>query len=636
MSLHQLRAREFGSDEEAKRLVALQRYHILDTPPDGTFDRITAIAARLFSVPISIISLVDRDRIWFKSHHGIDVQQIARTPGLCASAILQRAPWILTDAKIDPRSRANPLVAGDFGLRFYVGVPLKTHDGYNVGTLCVIDRAPHTVTDEQIAHLTDLAAIVMDQMELRRSVRARLAAETVQRDTERQSRALLDALPVAVYTTDAEGRITYYNEAAVELSGRRPELGSDQWCVTWRLYWPDGTPLPHDECPMAVTLKENRPVRGLEAVAERPDGTRVPFLPYPTPLHDASGRLIGAINMLADISERKRVEAYEQRLISIIESSEDAILSEDLDGIITSYNRAAERLFGYTAEEVIGKSIGVLIPQERADEELKILARIRRGEHIDHHETVRRRKDGSLVDVSLTVSPVRNAGGTIVGASKIARDITERKRAQAHQELLLREMNHRVKNLFAIANGVVTLSGHSARTPQEATKTIRGRLDALARAHELVIPAGGAMVNCKAATVDALVRTICSPYFDRDCPERITLEGPSVQMSGHAVTSLALILHELATNAAKYGALSSLSGRIDVVWSQRDDKFHMTWREHGGPAFDGCPIGEGFGTLLVRRSVEDQLGGAISYQWKSEGVIVHLSVPAERLVEREL
>ena len=107
-------------------------------------------------------------------------------------------------------------------------------------------------------------------------------------------------------------------------------------------------------------------------------------------------------------------------------------------------------------------------------------------------------------------------------------------------------------------------------------------------------------------------------------------------MSGHAVTSLALILHELATNAAKYGALSSLSGRIDVVWSQGDDKFHMTWREHGGPALDGSPNAEGFGTLLVRRSVEDQLRGAISYQWKSEGVVVHLSVPAERLVEREL
>jgi two-component sensor histidine kinase len=155
------------SGDEQSRLAAVRRYDLLDTPPDGMFDRVTAIAARLFSVPISIISLVDKDRIWFKSHHGLDVKQIGRDPGLCASAILQADPWILNDAKVDPRSLANPLVAGDFGLRFYVGVPLRTHDGFNLGTLCVIDREPRSVTEEQIANLRDLASTVMDQMELR-------------------------------------------------------------------------------------------------------------------------------------------------------------------------------------------------------------------------------------------------------------------------------------------------------------------------------------------------------------------------------------------------------------------------------------------------------------------------------------
>lgn len=156
-------------DTEMSRLAAVRRYDILDTPPDGIFDRITAIAARLFSVPISIISLVDEDRIWFKSRHGVDVEEIGRDPGLCASAILQADPWILNDARADPRSLANPLVAGEFGLRFYVGVPLRTNDGFNLGTLCVIDREPRTVTDEQIANLRDLASTVVDQMELRLS-----------------------------------------------------------------------------------------------------------------------------------------------------------------------------------------------------------------------------------------------------------------------------------------------------------------------------------------------------------------------------------------------------------------------------------------------------------------------------------
>ena len=154
-------------EAENARLQALRRYQILDTPPDGSFDHIATVAAKLFDVPIAIVSLVDHDRIWFKARHGVDVQQIGRDPGLCASAILQRDAYILTDASRDPRSLANPLVAGEFGLRFYVAAPLRTHDGHNLGTLCVIDRRPRSVSPEQIEQLEALASVVVDQMELR-------------------------------------------------------------------------------------------------------------------------------------------------------------------------------------------------------------------------------------------------------------------------------------------------------------------------------------------------------------------------------------------------------------------------------------------------------------------------------------
>jgi two-component sensor histidine kinase len=156
---------------ESARLDAIRRYDILDTPADGAFDRVTALAARRFQVPIAIISIVDEDRIWFKSHHGLEVSQIGRDPGLCASAILQSDPYILLDAKTDPRSLANPLVAGEFGLRFYAGVPLQTSDGHNLGTLCIIDKEPRPIDQSQIDDLTDLASMVMDQMELRLSAR---------------------------------------------------------------------------------------------------------------------------------------------------------------------------------------------------------------------------------------------------------------------------------------------------------------------------------------------------------------------------------------------------------------------------------------------------------------------------------
>ena len=161
--------------DEAKRLAAVRRYDILDTPADGAFDRITALAARRFGVPIAIVSIVDEDRIWFKSHHGLSVQQIDREPGLCASAILGNDPFLLADASIDPRSLANPLVAGEFGLRFYAGVPLTTSDGFNLGTLCVIDKEPRPIEDEQIEDLKDLASIVMDQIEMQLAARRAVA-----------------------------------------------------------------------------------------------------------------------------------------------------------------------------------------------------------------------------------------------------------------------------------------------------------------------------------------------------------------------------------------------------------------------------------------------------------------------------
>ena len=174
--------------KETARLAALRRYEILDTPPDGSFDHIAAVAAKLFDVPIAIVSLVDEDRIWFKAHHGLDVEQVDRSPGLCASAILKTEPYVLTDASCDPRSLANPLVAGEFGLRFYVAAPLRTSEGHNLGTLCVIDRQPRAVTDDQIAQLQALAGIVIDQMELR--LAARNAIADLERVVEQKDEAL--------------------------------------------------------------------------------------------------------------------------------------------------------------------------------------------------------------------------------------------------------------------------------------------------------------------------------------------------------------------------------------------------------------------------------------------------------------
>ena len=239
---------------------------------------------------------------------------------------------------------------------------------------------------------------------------------------------LVQNLPAAVYATDAKGRITFFNDAAATLWGRRPALGEDWWCGSWRLYWPDGAPMRHDECPMAVALKTGKGATGTEAIAERPDGTRFPFAAYPTPLRNDNGDLVGAVNMLVDLTERTRNEEAALRLAAIVELSDDAIISKDLRGVITSWNKAAERLFGYKSEEIVGKPVTTLMPPDRQHEELEILGKIVRGERIEHYETVRQRKDGSLIDISLTTSPVKNAEGRVIGASKIVRDITARRR----------------------------------------------------------------------------------------------------------------------------------------------------------------------------------------------------------------
>jgi PAS domain S-box-containing protein len=422
-------------------------------------------------------------------------------------------------------------------------------------------------------------------------------------------RQVLYALPTAIYTTDAAGRITFFNAAAVEMWGCTPELGSSEFCGSWKLFWPDGTPLPHDECPMAMALKQQRPITGMEAIAERPDGTRVLFLAHPTPLFDDTGLLIGAVNMLLDVSERAS-----QRLASIVESSDDAIISKDTSGIIKTWNRGAERVFGYTAAEAIGQPVTMLIPVERLDEEPEILQRILRGERIDHYETIRKRKDGELIDISITVSPLRNATGRVVGASKIARDITERKRAEAHREMLLGEMKHRVKNTLAMVQAFANQTLRSVS--KEEREKFGGRLRALAGAYELLTSE-----TWNRAEMRRVVEQALEPFP----VQRIVVEGPDCAVNATNASHLTLGLHELATNAVKYGALSNAEGRVQIDWlPEGQSHVRLTWREIGGPAVPP-PERKGFGSTLIELVLEN-----VQLEYAPSGVVCVMSVPVDK------
>jgi PAS domain S-box-containing protein len=440
---------------------------------------------------------------------------------------------------------------------------------------------------------------------------------------------LLEALPVAVYTTDAEGRITFYNEAAAELWGNRPEIGKDRWCGSWRLYWPDGRPLPHDECPMAVTLKEGRPVRGAEAILERPDGTRIPFIPFPTPLHDESGRLTGAINVLVDIAARKQAEIKSAWLSAIVDSSDDAIVAKTLDGKITSWNSGATRIFGYEESEIIGQSITRIIPPELIGEEAKIIAQLKQGKRIEHFETMRIAKDGRRLHLSLTVSPVRDCSGNLIGASKVGRDITERKRTEETRQLLLNELSHRVKNTLATVQSIARQTLHRAKSPAEFVSTFSGRVQALARAHTLLT-----QNTWLGAEIAELVRDQLQLGGAEE--ERISCTGPRATLDPQAALHLALVLHELGTNARKYGSLSVPQGRLSISWTIKTNgrrNIVLEWKERGGPQAH-APSEHGFGTMLIEQSLQAD-GGTASIDYSADGLNCLIKLPLQEVLRSD-
>jgi PAS domain S-box-containing protein len=325
-------------------------------------------------------------------------------------------------------------------------------------------------------------------------------SQAVMRERERRFRELLDALPAAVYTTDGAGRITYYNDAAATLWGHRPPLGSSEWCGSWKLYWPDGTPLRHDECPMAVALKENRAVRGMEAAAERPDGTRVPFIPYPTPIHDETGKLIGAVNMLVDI--------------------------------------------------------------------------------------------------------------------------TDRKRAEEQQALLVRELHHRVKNTLATVQAIMGSTARAVDNIEDFKTALFGRIQSLSKTHLLLAD------EERAAEFSDLLRSELDAFDDGG--GRISLQGPQVTLSSQLAVSLGMAIHELTTNAAKFGALSVFGGKLEVTWRVTIDATRRTlvfdWVEIGGPPVTK-PTREGFGSRLLGYVLPGQIQAKIRIDYAPDGVRVHCVVP---------
>jgi PAS domain S-box-containing protein len=349
-------------------------------------------------------------------------------------------------------------------------------------------------------------------------------------------------------------------------------------------------------------------------------GTRRRMETHAVPIRLADGKT-GQLAITRDVTARRDDELKSARLAAIVASSDDAIVSKTLEGVITSWNAGAEKIFGYSAEEIVGQPITRIIPPELHFEEEDILARIRSGQHIDHFETVRLAKDGRRVDISVTISPMRDNSGNLIGASKVGRDITERKHAERLQQLLIGELNHRVKNTLATVQSIANQTVHRAKSPSDFAASFGGRLQSLARTHNLLTQS-----TWQGAELSAIIRDQL-PFSDGE-DDRISSSGPLVMLNAQAALHLSLVLHELATNAIKYGALSDPRGTLSIRWMVRTDaqrKLILQWQERGGPKV-AVPQSRGFGTTLIEKSLEAH-GGVTSIRYEAEGVTCEITLP---------
>lgn len=321
------------------------------------------------------------------------------------------------------------------------------------------------------------------------------------------------------------------------------------------------------------------------------------------------------------------------RLAAIVDSSFDAIIGKDLNSVITDWNHAAERMFGYSADEAIGQSVLMLIPDHLRGEEADIIGRVRNGQRLASYETTRRRKDGTLIAVSLTVSPIRNVRGEIVGASKIARDISATKESERRIRLLMREVNHRVKNQFAVILSMVRETSKRSSSPGEFEELIRSRIMALSRSHDLLVTSEWA-----GASLFDLIQEHLKP-FGRE--EQISLSGPLLTLQSNAVQNLGMAFHELATNSSKYGALSSDAGRVEITWQIAEDgtgtrEFRLVWDETSTPrkGDEGQAEGsrKGFGTIVLQRVAPQSLSGSAELHRVPGHLTWWLTAPLESIV----
>ncbi len=455
-------------DDDAERVATLHSYGILDTAPEQGYEDVTTFATYICAVPYSTVTFVDRDRQWFKSEAGFGTNETGRSDGFCACTILSPETLIVEDALLDARFSQNPFVQGGPRIRFYAGAPIVAPNGHVLGSVCVFDDKPRQLSPMQIAALEALARQVQGLLEQRKAISRLEVALTTSKEAERrlgELAAIVDSSDDVILSKDLNGIITSWNAAAVDIFGYSAEeiVGTPALKLI-----PE--PLRSEETTIMENILAGRRIEHFETQRVTKSGVFLDVSLTISPIRNSRGEIVGASEILRDVSAHKRMKERQQTIskrlaeaAAIVESSDDAILSKDLNGIITSWNLGATKVFGYSSEEMIGASILKLIPEELHSDEAIIIGKIRSGQRVEHFETVRLTKGGRRLDVSLTVSPVKDEDGKVIGASKILRDISGQKRIEA--SLLQSEK-------MAAAGRMASTIAHEVNNPLEAVTNL--------------------------------------------------------------------------------------------------------------------------------------------------------------------
>ncbi len=614
----------------------------MHTAAEDRFDDLVDLAARICEAPTALISLVDEDIQWFKARVGLDVDCTPRGVSFCDHAMREHEVMVVPDAALDPRFADNALVTGAPHIRFYAGAPLVTADGLPIGSLCVNDYRPRPegLTELQTRTLGVLAAQVMTQLELGRALDQKNLSEDAAR------RALLASSYVGAWDWDVAADRVVTDERFAAMFGIDPDQAM--------------TGAPIQVFTDAIDPRDRDRVAA--DIARAMEGDGVFLSEYRVVTTDRERRWVLARGQVyfardgaperfpgvaLDITERKQLDAdlaavaaalaeSEAKFRAIADSMPQMVWSTLPDGMHDYYNARWYEFTGVAEGSTDGEGWNAIFHPEDQPRAWEVWRHSLETGELYEIEYRLRRHDGVYRWTLGRAVPLRNEAGEIIRWFGTCTDIDDLKRIEQGQALLSQELSHRIKNIFAVVSALIALSAREHPEAKAFAGSVRNRIGALARAHEFVRPHTEVSRPLLGdMTLHAFLAALFRPYATVEGEARVIVSGDDALFDDQAATSVALLFHELATNAAKYGALSLPGGRVSLATCLAGDRFILSWREAGGPALEGPPVRSGFGSSLATLSVEGQLGGRLERVWHQAGLEVTADLPATALSRRK-